>query len=173
MVGDVRGQQRTTAPEGTQDDFSSSRGRARRVPNVGRGGGRPEDLSEEEEEESEDEAVKGKAGGQGDNDEAADPAVEKERRRKGPTRDRVPGEDGTYAGDVSNVYGFSAMSVCVLCRLHGCRYMVQAHRMLEPKLLRVWLQAGQHCSQAVHQGSFWQTTQIAPSTQGRGSGRGG
>ena len=138
-------------------------------------GSAAEDDSEEEEEEleSEDEAVKGKAGGQDHNDEAADPAVEKERKRKGPTRDRVLCEDGAYAGDISSVYGFSAMSVCVLCRFHGCRYMVQSHRTPEPNLLRVWLQASQHCTQAVHQGSFWPTTQIVPSTKGRGSGRGG
>lgn len=102
-------------------------------------------------------------------DEAADPVVPTPPKL---SREKVHCADGVYAGDISYVFGFTATSMCVACRFHGCKFMVQIHRVPDVQLVRSWLEAGQHATKAVHEHSFNTMAQITPPQRGRGRGRG-
>lgn len=146
-------------------------GVVRRARGRGRGRGRgPEDVdlglvegASESESESE-------GSDQDSGDEAADPAVPQPKKLQ---RERIFTEDGVPAGDISYVYGFMAIQMCIHCEFHGCKSMVQTHRVPDVKLVQRWLRDGQNLTRAQHEEAYYPTTQIAlPKNRGRGRGRG-
>ena len=134
----------------------------------GRGRGRnPEDVELDLEEGSGDESSEAEPDSE---DSAADVAVPKPKKLE---RSKIYAEDGAPAGDISFVYGFMDLSMCVQCAFHGCRAMVQMHRVPDIKKVERWLREGQHVNRVQHEEAYYPTTQIAPpKNRGRGRGRG-
>ena len=80
---------------------------------------------------------------------------------------------GKHVGDISTVHNFMGVNVCVACKEHRCRFMVQAHRVTSHDLIAKWLRQGEFVGKDDHEASFHATAQIVPSQRrGRGRGRG-
>lgn len=80
--------------------------------------------------------------------------------------------DGRLAGRISMVFGSFNPNLCVACKWHGCKFMVQSHRVQKGATVEQWLIEGQFQTKAQHENSFFVRAGIVPPVRGGGQSRG-